>query len=538
MPTSTEPGVDNAKVAPTIPPSMTLRGLLDARRNMGKTMSIDEAMSVLVPICLDLQKRHEAGETLFVHPACIAPGHDGLAAVSLKLAVFPEGLRDQHCLAPEIHSTRAGGDAHASVYAVGAILYEMVTGGHVGPGMARPRDVDPGIPEALELLVEKAIISDRAHRPSDLAALASELYALAPAHSIRPPDRTSSFDASAELEVDVRFSVMPPSVRPSPLEPAIPRAAAVPRIDVGDPFGRVVERKSSNRPRRNDPTSTLAELKARLEADPRPRYIVNREHMDHGPFTAVELLQQIAGNAFVQDDVLRDTLGGEARPIKAWEEFAPFAHQVGLKRELVAEEKAVGKVVQAERKGRVFKLVGSLLLVGALAAGLSVWFFTKKGTRRESVGIVVDEGPGSVDVGGIRRRGPSSRARGAGGGVAGVGSSGGAASAPAGASGAGGSFESALESSNDEMTMGQSGAPDLTKAQLAGPLGRVSFISACGAPDDMRVIVQVAVQNGRAVGVTVSTNPPNPSVAGCVAAQVRSLSWPSNPKRDFVTMTY
>jgi hypothetical protein len=65
-----------------------------------------------------------------------------------------------------------------------------------------------------------------------------------------------------------------------------------------------------------------------------------------------------------------------------------------------------------------------------------------------------------------------------------------------------------------------------------------AFISGCGAPDSMKVTVKVAVKNGRAVGVSVYTNPPNAGVAACVDRHVRSLSWPSSPKLDSFITTY
>jgi hypothetical protein len=47
--------------------------------------------------------------------------------------------------------------------------------------------------------------------------------------------------------------------------------------------------------------------------------------------------------------------------------------------------------------------------------------------------------------------------------------------------------------------------------------------------------VRTAVKNGHAVGVSVSTSPPNPAVASCVDRHVRSLSWPPSPKLDSFT---
>ena len=163
------PTAPGATQQPSIPPSMTLRALLDARRNEGRRMSLDEAVAVIVPVCLDLQERHARGERLYVHPSAIAPGADGLARLNPKLAIVPTNQHDKHCLAPELQRTLEPGDRIASVYSLGAILYEMVTGLHIGPAMKRPRDVEPSLPEHIEMLIGKAIIGDRAHRPATSA---------------------------------------------------------------------------------------------------------------------------------------------------------------------------------------------------------------------------------------------------------------------------------------------------------------------------------------------------------------------------------
>src|SRR5271163_1178276 len=93
----------------------TLRTLLEARRAEGRRFALAEAVATIVPLSLDLQERHARGERLYVHPSCIAPGPDGLAKLSPKLAVLPQAARDRACLAPELQSTLAPGDAKASV---------------------------------------------------------------------------------------------------------------------------------------------------------------------------------------------------------------------------------------------------------------------------------------------------------------------------------------------------------------------------------------------------------------------------------------
>ena len=331
---------------------------------------------------------------------------------------------DKHCLAPELQRTLEPGDACSSVFSVGAILYEMVTGQPIGAGMKRPRELDPSLPEALEILIGKAIIGDRAHRPSDLGALASALYHVAPRKSIHPPDMSEGqFDASAQLDVDVRFSMLPPAVANISLGGD---ASNVKRLDghglaVGESGGRPAAEPKGRAARRaaDDPTAKLGALKARLEADPRPRYVVNKDKMDHGPFTAVELLQQLASHAFTTSDGLRDEIGGQQMPIGEWEEFAPFATQAGLLREIRAEEKAVVRAADADKKRGIAKSILAVSVVIALAGVATVWFFTRRGTRNEDVVVSNDRGGVVIvngDIKGKKRTPGAGHAAGGGGG--------------------------------------------------------------------------------------------------------------------------
>ena len=401
--------------------------------------------------------------------------------------------------------------------------------------MKRPREIEPALPESLEVLIGKSIIGDRTHRPADLGALASALYHVAPKKSIHPPDVSESrLDASAQLEVDVRFSMLPPEVAPAPPSGQASRDAShVSRVngqmrDVGDPFGApVIDRTNQGRAKRkvaDDPTAKLGALKARLESDPRPRYVVNKDKMDHGPFTAVELLQQIASHAFDGGDGLRDEISGQQMPISEWEEFAPFATQAGLLREKRAEEKAVVRAADADKKRGIAKTILAVSLVVALAGVGTVWFLTRRGTRNEDVVVSNDRGGAVVvngDIKGKKRPGGGTGHAGGGGGFSG-----------------GQSYEAVLNSNNESVTMGESTGPDLTNAQLAGPLRHAAFVTGCGAPDDMKVQVRVAVRMGVPVGVTVQTTPSNAGIAGCIDRAVRGLRWQANPKTDFVTTNY
>ncbi len=103
---------------------------------------------------------------------------------------------------------------------------------------------------------------------------------------------------------------------------------------------------------------------------------------------------------------------------------------------------------------------------------------------------------------------------------------------------AGPTYEAAIASNKREITIGKQGAPDLTDAQLSAPMRNGAFVGECAAPDNMKVTVHVAIKMGRPVGVSVSTSPPDPDVAGCIDRYVRTFSWPSSPKMDSFKTTY
>jgi hypothetical protein len=78
----------------------------------------------------------------------------------------------------------------------------------------------------------------------------------------------------------------------------------------------------------------------------------------------------------------------------------------------------------------------------------------------------------------------------------------------------------------------------LSSAQLGAPLVRGGWVSACGAPDTMKVVVKLDVRMGRAVKVDVKTDPTDPTVAACIDRAARDLRWDVSPKTDHVTVSY
>ena len=455
----------------------TIRDQINARRDQKNRFQLDEAAQIISAICQAIQPFFDRGERLFVHPSAFVLSSNGRVEVNEQ--ALADG-RDRACTPPELPPDEPG-DARAAVYSIGAILYEMLTGESVGPQMLRPKELNPSLPDAIESLLGRAL-DPTSQRPSDLKALAHAIEQLA---TVQQP----SSPLEEELAVDVRFSLLPiPAVPPPSSSPA------------------------------QNPTAHLAELKARLESDPRPRYTVNKDKMDHGPFSAVELLLQIANGAFGSDDLVHDSILQETRPIREWSDFSPFAYQTTLRKEIAEEAKEIARVEKAEKKAGKTKYAagGGVLLLLIVLAG--VWFVQNRATRHADISVQDDPSLTGIDIsGGIAGE---KRKTERGGGFGGL------------------SYEAAMASSRQEIDFSKKSAPDLTNEQLAAPMKNVSFIAGCGAPSSMRVQVRIAIQKGRAIGVTVKTEPTNATVAACIDRSVRGLSWPSHPKMDSLSTTY
>lgn len=513
----------------------TLRAEMEARRASGRTFDLKESLSVLVPLCTEVQELHREGKALFVHPSAILYTGTAVSLLEDKAEALPVLPSDRACIAPE---SRKGtpGDARASVFSVGAILYEMLTGGSVGPGMKRPTDVVPDLPASLEMILGKALVADAKHRPADLGALAQALHNVAPGASVAPPPTDAGLDDG--VEIDVAMSLIPPAAAGGGVAipaapkapnigggPAVPARPAAPMNDGPFPIAVVKAPEVRNA---NDPTQRLADLKAALESDPRPRYVVIKDGMDHGPFSAVEVLQQIATGNFTGDNPLRDSILNEERFIKDWEQFAPYAEQAKLNRDIKQEKKNLEAVVVAERKGTQYKALIGLAVIGVLGAGFAGWLLSVRGSKNENkevqgdsvVAVEVDAGLGKGKAGA------------AGGGVVGGGGGGGKYPMLAGGMSCEGARAKYIEDYSKDAP------PDLSAGSFGNVLNRGNYLNACSVPSSVEVSICAAIQNGRAVGVTVTTKPSTPGINSCIAGQVRGLSFPAHPRLDVTHTTF
>lgn len=508
----------------------SLRAELDRRRTARAPVPLPTAIEWIVPLCLEVADIHAQGYGLILHPSNIEQNDAGrFSLASESVANPPVTPEDRACMPPE-WVTGEMGDERASVYSLGAMLYEIVTGASVGPNMRRPSEIVPGLTREFEVLLGNALISDPGHRPADLHALAQALYQLAPSDSIAaPPPADRQSVSMLALDVDVSLSMMPQATGPT-AQPAAPTSgpmAVVRNAGGGVALGVIDARQP---PRGDSATAQLATLKAKLEADPSPRYVVIKKGMDHGPFNAVELLQQIGANTFVEEDLLLDQRSGRQAPIGEWEDFAPFAEHAKRHRDIKAEKVAIDQGVAQEKKQTRGKAFLGMGLVAVLLALAGAWLFTQVGTRSDEVAIQEETVSNIEAEGDIESK--KKRGGGTSGGKRVVGTSGGIPILAGGMS-----CEAAQAAYVEEIKMSGKGQADITRGQYANIMNNGSYLNRCGVPSNVAVSICAAVQNGRAVGVTVSTTP-NHSSRSCIASQVRGMSFPSHPKLDVVRVSF
>lgn len=194
----------------------------------------------LKPSNLFLCTRREGGHAVKVLDFGVAKVTDGAALTRVGTVVGTPAY-----MAPEQARGLPGVDARADVYAIGAVLYHLVTGrppfdddepGRILMRVAteRPapvRRIDPGIPEMLELIIQGAMAPDPSQRFASASELESQLAAFASdaERAARAPARQTPAPHSPTLVDPLPPVVVAPApVAAAPARPEPPARGARP----------------------------------------------------------------------------------------------------------------------------------------------------------------------------------------------------------------------------------------------------------------------------------------------------------------------
>ena len=216
-------------------PGITLRELLREQ----KRLTIPQAVTIMDAVLSGLSAAHRANivhrdvkpeNVLLAEDGRIKIGDFGLArATTANTGSGQMLLGTIAYLAPEL-VTRGTADARSDIYALGIMLYEMLTGEqpykgeqpmqiafqHATESVPRPSVRNPGVPEALDELVLWSTEKSPDERPADAGVMLARLREIEQQLGIAPQvQRTlavAGAAASDHLDTGELTKVLPPSV--------------------------------------------------------------------------------------------------------------------------------------------------------------------------------------------------------------------------------------------------------------------------------------------------------------------------------------
>ncbi len=95
------------------------------------------------------------------------------------------------------------------------------------------------------------------------------------------------------------------------------------------------------------------------------------------------------------------------------------------------------------------------------------------------------------------------------------------------------SCEAAAASANETLDLRDApGTPDLPREAFAAVLDDGAYLAPCAPPVRTSLELCAAVQDGRVVGVSASSEPRNPALNACVRRAVAALRFPKSPRLD------
>jgi serine/threonine-protein kinase len=308
---------------------------------------------------------------------------------------------EQAFFAPEIKAFGEP-DARTDVFGLGALLYVLLTGRSPTEDFVAPSQVHAEATAELDAVLLRCLAFDPAQRYASPAEVVQALLPLA-AHTPEPEGLNLDFGANVEIDVDIAVSIAPPSPgAAAPAELPLPQGARLsppPRTPVPNAGGvaapaalppkPALPQAAATRARARTPSpvmaaptaapapapvvdhaAELAELTARLTKNDAPRWIAVKAGMDHGPFTARDLIKMIVDGEVLEEHGLFNMSTNDRKTVGEYPEFVEFVHQYKIRKQEHEHAKALEKSTKVEKRSTAAKFVvlaaaiGAILLVG------------------------------------------------------------------------------------------------------------------------------------------------------------------------------
>jgi len=350
-----------------------LSDFIQDREREGEPLSLRGIYNVVAHLCSALTYAHEKGPHGTLRPSVVWVTRGGRVKVRdfgigqvLLDAVGPEAFRetDRACLAPEVKEGGAP-SVGSDVFGIGAILYELLTMRSPAKGFVAPSHVRGDIPPSLDGIVFRCLAPDPKDRFESPEAVRDALTPFVQeANSIPPPA-----DNEDGFEIDLASVLPPPDMD-------IPEVAPKPQPALAPPPA----------PRRD-----LKAILEELSADPKQRWMVARERMDHGPFNARELIERLNVGDFSGDDTTSNVETGERKPLREWPEFREFILQREHQDATEAERVSLEQAKRSEKLSSAAKWAIAVSLVAIISVSVGGFLLSRSSDVREASSTALDD---------------------------------------------------------------------------------------------------------------------------------------------------
>jgi hypothetical protein len=255
------------------------------------------------------------------------------------LAAMQAGIIPMHgSVAPEVQASGQP-TSTGDVYAVGALMYEALTGSPLERGGARPSEVVQGVGPEVDQLLARAC-----HR--------------------NPESRFSRVDVLGEVATDVLVGKTGSTV---PIEKvaaeAAPESSLAMKIDAttGNPAasGNVVVDRA---------------LQGAL-ADTTEKWLISKGRLDYGPFSLADVLKQIEKGEIVAGNIIMDKDTGARGDVGEHPLLGPLVDAARQRLDDQRRAQAEVKVQSAEKKrgAMLYATIG----LGVVGVAIAAWFIIK-----------------------------------------------------------------------------------------------------------------------------------------------------------------
>jgi serine/threonine-protein kinase len=395
----------------------SLREMIDKKRAGGRAFSIKGSYNVIAHLCNALVYAHAAAvhgglsaESVMVNSA----GRVKVVDFGLPRAVRPiDHFKAQvsaggglAALAPEMMSAPDGADARADLYSVGVILFELLTGRPPTETFERPSAVMPGVPKAVDEVVERCLRPIPDERFGDAQLLKEALHA-GLAQELAGPNATNepaaAPPAGAAPAAATPSPSAPASSAPAPKVPAPPPrpAAAAPPAPSGAPQPPTPRPPAPAAPTASAPVAArpaaASAAPGKLQSagamsaldDTTERWLISKDKLDFGPFSMRELRSQIESHKIEGEAFITDTETGERRRVKDHPQLRQLVMDADVKKaEKHREESEIAD--RRKHRGKIATMTGLFLVVLLGVGGVIMWKWRPWEKRVEKV-VVHDQ---------------------------------------------------------------------------------------------------------------------------------------------------